>query len=817
MPRLSLLFVLFAALVVLPSPILAITYLTPTSSPGGWTGSCLDPTCATPGACVIFTGSGSSVTLVDSATVACDIHLINVNDAFWLQTAWNGQGLIQPINLTIDSIAPGGSGLNWQTVGWTLAMPLTFNLNGFNASMMYTNTKFSHYTGPSPWPQSETNVNKPFVSFRNGTITGPSFYFAHENPLDGLFWIEFVDIIMIRAPSAGAAWFVLDPGSSSSSTISAGVTYAGGQIISLVLEDPFVTSLFKDTTVTITTSASEKMRHSLMFSSLVDITQVTGFPVVAILFSGIEADYSLVTLVAADSVILSIGAQYGALLAPVDVLQPIQRVLPSTANTGQFNLRLTSGSSINRFNFENAIITAVGSPNVLTDCQYHPYSGQGSPPMTVASDSSLKWVSTSLDAPPVVINRTSLIGDSATLTLSATTTFSGEASFSNYGLGDCIMILPRLNFDPGVPSSLQTQCSLLLLNGEDGNTSLHTVEALPLSGPPPNLTVVTPSTNGFNGATFNLSLFGVFSIRPDVDSALPAIRGNASNSAVFVGWPQIGIRVEWPVDSNPPVAGVKMPLFNSSNPTSATSPSSFDAVGDPSDLYQFTISYQGTATPYQVFASLKEAVIPLPPLLPPPHDPPPVAIVPSSPTCPPPPPGFSCSGITWVSNGSVTANTSLVITSATVTVIGNLTVNGSLIFASGSTNVTIQGCLELVNGSSIVIDLSGGNGGTGNGNQITSISQAEGCPLSLTSVPVGVKQRKKGCEKASVKTADASTKNTLVLILSFDKSGCNTKWIIVGAVLGSIVLIACVVTVVVYTIVQKNRYAESREKLKATG
>lgn len=161
---------------------------------------------------------------------------------------------------------------------------------------------------------------------------------------------------------------------------------------------------------------------------------------------------------------------------------------------------------------------------------------------------------------------------------------------------------------------------------------------------------------------------------------------------------------------------------------------------------------------------------------------------------------FTCNTTTGVvtSNVSVTIPT-LVITPGitTVQITGNFTVEGTLVFQDSSATITVSGCANV---SSVTITITTETTAT---TQSLITQAGENCK-PLTSIPVHVMDRTKSCKKTSVSTA-SSTASTLTAFFSYDHSGCNTKWIILGAVLGGVIVLAVIVLVLVFTFSESAR------------
>ena len=194
----------------------------------------------------------------------------------------------------------------------------------------------------------------------------------------------------------------------------------------------------------------------------------------------------------------------------------------------------------------------------------------------------------------------------------------------------------------------------------------------------------------------------------------------------------------------------------------------------------------------------------------------PISIAPHAPTVPSPAPqahsstsacsgnapssAFTCVNGTWTAPGSVTSFDPIIIPSTTV-IEGNFSAP-SITFSTIGSSLIIQGCLNLTQGT-ITADLSQGIGSHPSGS--ITIEQNSECPNSLLGIGVNVKQPKTGCKKVKSKIDSASTKQTLVVLFTTDSSSCNTKWIVLGAVLGVIVILGAVAAAVFYVIIKKKR------------
>lgn len=200
-----------------------------------------------------------------------------------------------------------------------------------------------------------------------------------------------------------------------------------------------------------------------------------------------------------------------------------------------------------------------------------------------------------------------------------------------------------------------------------------------------------------------------------------------------------------------------------------------------------------------------------------------ISVVPSPtvPTyCPPPPPNFECGpNGGWVSKGNITTTGPLVIPGVPVVIVGNLNVtSGDIVFNGIPLTLNITGCLTITPGYVVTIDLTQVNPkDVKDKDRKVLILQNPNCnSVSLNNIPIKLKSPKKGCEKISAKTDASSNKSTLAVVFVVDKSGCNTKWIILGAVLGAVLLLAAITTIIVVTCIKQKQMNRRMSRLKST-
>lgn len=180
---------------------------------------------------------------------------------------------------------------------------------------------------------------------------------------------------------------------------------------------------------------------------------------------------------------------------------------------------------------------------------------------------------------------------------------------------------------------------------------------------------------------------------------------------------------------------------------------------------------------------------------------------------PAPPTGFICGpGGSWITNGSTSTPGTFIIPSTTVVnVNGNFTIGGNIVFdGAGSGVLNINGCLLISPGSQVEFDFT--NGIIKPGSR-TLINQAGNCPTALNSLGLLIKQPKKRCKKAKSKIDSSSTRTTLNVLITVDSSACNTKWIILGAVLGSVVILAVIGIIITVTVYNSRKHAAERARV----
>jgi hypothetical protein len=166
--------------------------------------------------------------------------------------------------------------------------------------------------------------------------------------------------------------------------------------------------------------------------------------------------------------------------------------------------------------------------------------------------------------------------------------------------------------------------------------------------------------------------------------------------------------------------------------------------------------------------------------------------------CPQPIPfGFICQNGQLISFGTInTPSISFPPNSGTVIVNGSLNTATTITFTGLGSSLNVSGCVNAPDGVVIVLD-GKSTPPTGPKNPVLLITQGEGCSQSLVNMIVNVEEPK-SCKKTKV-TNDGSSAIQLTVVFNIDSSSCNTKWIVLGSVLGSVVVIL-VILILIFTL-----------------
>lgn len=343
-----------------------------------------------------------------------------------------------------------------------------------------------------------------------------------------------------------------------------------------------------------------------------------------------------------------------------------------------------------------------------------------------------------------------------------------------------------------------TSCSMSLLGGVKGDGYPSNVRSRA-----PNAVLTVNASSPYDSLTFDLSGFRSLATHVPPKAPSDSVALLTGKELIWKNLPRSG-RINWVEPKVEPKYDAPYLLLTAEVNLASGEGRTANHEYIAGDKYNFTFQTKPEGEKVKIYF-----VRPSPPaLFIPLFSPPPIV------TCPPPPLGFICApNGTWVSNGSVeTPETeSFVIPSVPIAVSGNLTVGG-LTFQGNEHTLSIDGCLVLKPGSDgILIDLSRQT--TARTGTVTLITQREGCPIALNQLNIAIKQPK-GCEKVKSQVSPSSSRSNLTMLFVSDKSGCRTKWIILGAVLGGVVVLALVATLVTIFIVKSHSSGKRAITLK---
>jgi hypothetical protein len=148
----------------------------------------------------------------------------------------------------------------------------------------------------------------------------------------------------------------------------------------------------------------------------------------------------------------------------------------------------------------------------------------------------------------------------------------------------------------------------------------------------------------------------------------------------------------------------------------------------------------------------------------------------------------------------------------TVVVVGNLSVSGDLPFTGVQSSVTVQnGCTYI--GGTVQIELSAEeleeiSKGDRSSRTLALVTQGSTCS-SLAGVAVNAYKTESNCryiESTTTQYVSNGSRSTLTALFKVNSSRRNTKWIILGCVLGGILLIVLIIMLIV-TFNDKGRSA----------
>jgi hypothetical protein len=153
--------------------------------------------------------------------------------------------------------------------------------------------------------------------------------------------------------------------------------------------------------------------------------------------------------------------------------------------------------------------------------------------------------------------------------------------------------------------------------------------------------------------------------------------------------------------------------------------------------------------------------------------------------------GFICVGGSVFAPTNIDALTvSLPPNSGIIQINGSLNIGSTLTFVGLGSTINASGCVDV---PEVVIELQAGEK-TKSG-PVTLITQSNGCSKSLANTLVKVKDAKSSCKKTKAKN-NQSTQSQLIVVFEIDSTSCNTKWIILGSVLGAVLIITVVLALV---------------------
>jgi hypothetical protein len=175
----------------------------------------------------------------------------------------------------------------------------------------------------------------------------------------------------------------------------------------------------------------------------------------------------------------------------------------------------------------------------------------------------------------------------------------------------------------------------------------------------------------------------------------------------------------------------------------------------------------------------------------------PVITTPCGCPSPSPGPGFECQSGIWQSSGSIEVPSVTLPSGVQVVVIGNFSV-GNLIFNGLGSTINVTGCANITQGITITVNPDEVSPGT---KQQLIQQNGENC-ASLENLEITVlTQDPANCKQASASQDSESTPSSLTVLFAVDDSKCggknsNTRWIILGSVLGGVLVIAAVITLI---------------------
>jgi hypothetical protein len=135
-------------------------------------------------------------------------------------------------------------------------------------------------------------------------------------------------------------------------------------------------------------------------------------------------------------------------------------------------------------------------------------------------------------------------------------------------------------------------------------------------------------------------------------------------------------------------------------------------------------------------------------------------------------------------------------------------ITDSLLFNGLGSSIAVNGCTSITGKVSLSLSETeykriSETSKSGDSSRTVLVSQARGCTMGLDTITVAVSHSDNGCKK--VKSRNSGDRDSLALLFQVDSSACNTKWIILGSVLGGVLVITVIVLSLVFTLNPKAR------------
>jgi hypothetical protein len=162
---------------------------------------------------------------------------------------------------------------------------------------------------------------------------------------------------------------------------------------------------------------------------------------------------------------------------------------------------------------------------------------------------------------------------------------------------------------------------------------------------------------------------------------------------------------------------------------------------------------------------------------------------------------WTCANGAWVSNGSISGDSITISAGSHVVVSGNMTV-GEVLISGLESSLSIEGGCASIGSIQITLseeDLETISKDSGSARTLTLVTQNASC-ASLQALGVTASSSKKSCRKLESSRALEEmngSQTSLVAVFKVSSVGCNTKWIILGSVLGGVLLLVTIAVLVV--------------------